>query len=103
MPMATQPQESAGSDAVVSQKTPQESDAAGQPGSSIDNPIDLSDGIIEIQSKEKSINTPDVFGHEMVYSAGTGFAAGTAAQDAVSLRSGNRRGKQGRQRADQKR
>ena len=72
VPMATQPQESAGSDAVVSQKTPQESDAAGQPGSSIDNPIDLSDGIIEIQSKEKSINTPDVFGHEMVYSAGTG-------------------------------
>ena len=72
VPMATQPQESAGSDTVVSQKTPQESDAAGQPGSSIDNPIDLSDGIIEIQSKEKSINTPDVFGHEMVYSAGTG-------------------------------
>ena len=37
----------------------------------------------------------------MVYSAGTGSLLETAAQDAVSLRSGNRRGKQGRQRADQ--
>ncbi len=45
---------------------------SGAPGSSLENPIDLSDGIVEIASKEKSVNTPDVFGHEMVYSAGTG-------------------------------
>jgi hypothetical protein len=44
----------------------------GEPGSSLENPLDLSSGIIEIRSQEKSINTPDVFGHEMVYSAGTG-------------------------------
>lgn len=41
-------------------------------GASLEHPLDLSDGIVEIKSKERSVNTPDVFGHEMVYSAGTG-------------------------------
>lgn len=52
--------------------TEQTQDPTRLAGSSIENPIDLSDGILQINSKEKSVNTPDVFGHEMVYSAGTG-------------------------------
>lgn len=43
-----------------------------QSGTSMDAAIDLSGNVIEIKSAEKSINTPDVFGAEMVYSAGTG-------------------------------
>lgn len=41
-------------------------------GRSLENALDLSGDVVEIKSKERSVNTPDVFGHEMVYSAGTG-------------------------------
>lgn len=47
-------------------------DPEAQHGLSIDDPIDLSEGIIAVQSEENNINIPDVYGHEMVYSAGTG-------------------------------
>ena len=43
-----------------------------QHGLSIDDPIDLSEGIMTVKSDENNINTPDVYGHEMAYSAGTG-------------------------------
>jgi len=53
----------------VTEVTP-EPDA--QHGLSLANPIDLSEGIMTVKSEENNINIPDVYGHEMVYSAGTG-------------------------------
>lgn len=57
---------------VVGEETSPTPQPSGQPGSSLENPLDLSSGIVRIESSQRSINTPDVFGHEMVYSAGTG-------------------------------
>ncbi len=68
VPTATQ-QAGAQDDLVVTTQTPEPGALTGE---SIETAFDLSDGIVSVQSEEKFINTPDVFGHEMVYSAGTG-------------------------------
>lgn len=68
-PTAT-PEAAQADDPVAVVETTKEPEA--QPGLSIDDPIDLSDGIVTVKSEENNINIPDVFGHEMVYSAGTG-------------------------------
>ena len=47
-------------------------DANAPDGLSLDGALDLSKDVVTVQSAEKFINVPDVFGHEMVYSAGTG-------------------------------
>ena len=70
-PVATPTQAAEDEPVHVVEVTP-EPTAAVATGASIADPIDLSEGIVSIQSQESNINTPDVFGHEMVYSAGTG-------------------------------
>lgn len=41
-------------------------------GNSLEDPLDLSLSSQKVVSQESNVNTPDIFGHEMVYSAGTG-------------------------------
>lgn len=68
-PVAT-PEQAAPDAPVTVVETTQEPETVH--GLSLDDPIDLSADIVTVQSGENNINIPDVYGHEMVYSAGTG-------------------------------